>query len=942
MVPLGGLGYPTGMTLIALIAIVLTSVAHAQADWEAVLARATPAIVSLRVNAQRAFDTEQASSTVGTGFVVDAERGIILTNRHLVETGPVRAEAVFLNHEVVPLQPLYRDPVHDFAFYRFDPTLVRFQEVVELPLDPDGARVGTEVRVVGNDAGEKLSIHGATLARLDRQAPSYGADSYNDFNTFYYQAASGTTGGSSGSPVLDGSGAVVALNAGAARRSQAAFFLPLHPVQSALEHLQAGRAPPRGTLQVTFQHATFDEARRLGLSAESEERVRREVPGATGLLVVERVGPGGPADGALRPGDVLLEVDGTLVTAFLPLEQRLDGGVGGAVRLALERSGKPVLAGFTVGDLHAITPSTFLEVGNGVVHPVSYQLARNAGAPVEGLVVATPGTLFGSGAVPAGSRLLTVAGQEVPTLDELWRVLGEQPDGARITVRTASLGPPRREEVAIVTVDRRWFPLRRCSRIDDLDSVEVGEWTCEEAPPPVSRATPVGGSTALEGEGRQARALASSLVLVELDIPFRVEGVWGSRFRGAGLVLDAERGLVATDRDTVPVALGDVTLTFAGAVRVPAKVVRVHPVHDLALVQYDPALLGDTPVRSATLTPRKLEPGDEVWSVGLDTRGVVAARRTRVARGEALRLPLPSPPQYRAINVDVFDLEDAAPSVGGVVADRRGRVLGLWSSFHSDTPDGALGLMRGWSVEPAQALLAEARGERGPWRTLGVEWAPLPLADARELGVDATWADALETHDPKGRQVLSVERLAAGGPSAGVLRPGDVLLSVNGQVATRFHEVEAATQAGAVRLRVLRDGAVLPVDLTPAPVGTTGLDELILWAGAVLHAPHPELALQRGVKPLGVYVSWFWFGSPAAQDGLRGTLRVLAVDDVPTPTLQAFLDAVSGRPDRAVVRLQVVDLDGRERVLPVDLDLDFWPTARFQRTEQGWERSAVP
>ena len=152
--------------LTSIIAALVASASLAQAGngWQATIDRVAPAVVVLKVSAPRAFDGDQAGHSTATGFVVDAERGLILTNRHVVMSGPVTAQAVFLNNEEVDVAPVYRDPVHDFGFYRFDPSDVKFMDVPELELAPDRAAVGREVRVIGNDAGEKLSI----LAGHDR------------------------------------------------------------------------------------------------------------------------------------------------------------------------------------------------------------------------------------------------------------------------------------------------------------------------------------------------------------------------------------------------------------------------------------------------------------------------------------------------------------------------------------------------------------------------------------------------------------------------------------------------------------------------------------------------------------------------------------------------------------------------------------------------------
>ena len=908
-------------------------------SWESVLDRVVPSVLAIRVSATRPFDTEIASDSVATGFVVDAERGLVLTNRHVVQPGPVRADALFLNHEKVELRPVYRDPVHDFGFYRFDPSEVRFMEPGELPLAPEGAHVGAEIRVIGNDAGEKLSILAGTIARLDREAPLYGRDRYNDFNTFYIQAASSSSGGSSGSPVIDRRGRVVGLNAGGKQTAASSFFLPLNRVVRALDLIRAGRPVTRGTIQAVFRYESYDELRRLGLRAETEASVREALPDAIGMLVVAETVPGGAAHGLLESGDILLRVQGKRVDDFAVLEAILDDSVGEPVAIGVERGGALVEVSLTVEDLHAITPASYLELGGAILHPLSYQQARNHGVPAGGVYLVSRGYSFGRAGVPSGVVITEVDGEPVKDLDDFERLVAARADGSRVLIRYFPVFAARSSAVAAVTLDRRWFPMRRCDRDDS-----VGLWVCRPAedPPDAEPWLPASTGIAVDGS-RPARALAPSLALVEFDVPFRIDGVQGAAFAGAGLVVDAEAGLVVVDRDTVPVSLGDVRITFGGSVEVPGRVVLLHPDHNLALVSYDPRLIGDTKVRSAELRPRSLAAGDEVWLVALTRGQQVVSRESQVARVSAPSIPLAHLPRFRESNAELISLTETIAGIGGVLADGKGGVLALWASFSTTGVGGKPdAFFAGIEAELIEDLVAPLRAGRAfVWRSLGAEFETMTLAAARARGLDAEAARRLEKHDPRRRRALMVKRLTAGSPAAERLEVGDLVLAADGEPVTTFRELEQAAQNGETLLTVLRNGVVQSVTVPAVPIADGGTDRALIWSGALLQAPPRELAQQRGLPREGVYVADTRRGSPSERDGLRRTQRITAVDGQPTPDLDAFLSVTAEKQDGDSVRLRIESLEGKVRVVTLEVDLHYWPTQELRRTAEGWVRQQL-
>jgi S1-C subfamily serine protease len=1018
-------------------------------DWRKALSKVVPAVVVLRTTACRAFDTEAAGASYATGFVVDKRRGIILTNRHVVKPGPVVAEAMFVNREEIPVYPIYRDPVHDFGFFQYDPSAIQFLSYEGIPLAPEAACVGLEVRVVGNDSGEKVSILAGTLARLDRDAPHYKKDGYNDFNTFYMQAASGTKGGSSGSPVIDWQGRAIALNAGSKSSSASAFFLPLERVVRALNILQEGRDTfkikweavniPRGTLQATFVHKGFDETRRLGLQSETEQLVRHASPlGETGMLVVDSVVPGGPAHTHLEPGDVLVRMNGEVLTQFLKMEILLDGSVGQNVEIQIERGGKPISVNLTVQDLHAITPDHFLEVSGAVIHPLSYQQARNFRFNCGLVYVSEPGYMLYRAGVPRHAIIKKFGGEEISRLEDLISVLSKVSRRARVPLEYISYTDRHRRKSVLVTIDgHEWYTAPQIYTRDPC----TGLWTTKPALPsdaPLSGLCGVqqpvknliqdtitkelprsnSGVTSMEistnndiAEGTLKepvenvadnsstdfespavaadnssvadRVIEPALVMFEVHVPSScmLDGCHSQHFFGTGIVIyhSDNMGIAAVDKNTVAISASDVMLSFAAfPIEIPAEVIFLHPVHNYALVAYDPSALGPvgaSVVRAAELLPDPaLRRGDSVYLVGL-SRSLQATSRKSIVTNPCAALNIGSAdcPRYRATNMEVIELDtDFGSAFSGVLADEKGRVQALWGSFSTQLKYGGSSsedhqFVRGIPIYTISQVLDKIisganglplliNGIKRPMplvRILEVELYPTLLSKARSFGLSDTWIQALVKKDPVRRQVLRVKGCLAGSKAEKLLEQGDMVLAINKDPITCFRDIEDACQAldqsdsnnGTLNMTIFRQGREIELVVGTDLRDGNGTTRVINWCGSIVQETHPAIRA-LGFLPEeghGVYVARWCHGSPVHRYGLYALQWIIDVNGKPTPTLDAFVEATKEVEHGDFVRIRTIHLNGKPRVFTLKQDLHYWPTweVRFDLETAMWRRNII-
>ena len=276
------------------------------------------------------------SSGVGAGFIVDGKR--IMTNAHVVsnarfltvskegDPNPYLAKVLHIAHDC----DLALLSVENPAFF-----------ISSAPLEFGGIpHIESVVSAYGYPVGgTRLSVTRGIVSRIDFQPYSHsGMDSH-----LAIQIDAAINPGNSGGPVMQNGKVVgVAFQGYSGDIAQnVGYMIPTPVIQRFLKDVQDGHYDHYVDLALTYRNL-FNPASRRALSLEDE---------TTGVQVCS-VYSGGAADGIMKPGDVILKIDGHTVSSdgTIPLENEavpLDEVVerkfkGDKVELEILRDGKPM------------------------------------------------------------------------------------------------------------------------------------------------------------------------------------------------------------------------------------------------------------------------------------------------------------------------------------------------------------------------------------------------------------------------------------------------------------------------------------------------------------------------------------------------------------------------------------------------------------------------
>jgi len=388
--------------------------------------RASPAVVNIRVSQtvtqrspigdeafRRFFGIPDSNggprevASAGSGVIVDAERGYILTNHHVVADAD-EIQVSLMDGEILDAEIVGSDEATDIALIKVE-VEVQGDGLVEMPIgDSEIVRVGDFVLAIGNPFGLGHTVTSGIVSALGRTG--INRSGYEDF----IQTDASINPGNSGGALVNMRGELVGINSAIISRSGGnvgiGFAVPTEIAKSVMNQILDYGEVRRGLLGVSIQTIDGEIAKALEINVDS------------GALI-SLIEPGSAAeDAGLRVDDIIVAVN----------DEKISGASELRNTIGLMGSGEEIHVEFIRGDETLSTTATLGEqrrvasVGSNVgsdIHPglegAEFGSSSTRGIEVETVVADSPAAQRG---LRAGDVITAANRREVRNLEDLGAV----------------------------------------------------------------------------------------------------------------------------------------------------------------------------------------------------------------------------------------------------------------------------------------------------------------------------------------------------------------------------------------------------------------------------------------------------------------------------------------------------------------------------------------
>jgi Do/DeqQ family serine protease len=338
---------------------------------------------------------ERQFQSAGSGVIVDAKNGYIITNHHVVENAS-EITVTLLDNRSFSAKVVGSDEGADIAVLQ-----AKQPNLVAMALgDSSKLEVGDYVLAIGNPFGLQHTVTAGIVSALGRTG--INPDGYEDF----IQTDASINPGNSGGALVNLRGELVGINSailsGSGGNIGIGFAIPVNMAKGVMDQLIKYGQVKRGVLGVNIYDVTPDVAKEFGLNE------------ATGALVAG-VSQGSAAEHAgIKTGDIIVSINGTPIKNATELRNTIGmQRVGDQVEIGLLRDGKPLKVSALVAEHSESEALNAADVRRGLEGADLADAPDAAGVLVRAVQDGSPAAQAG---LRAGDLIVAVGRTPISTL----------------------------------------------------------------------------------------------------------------------------------------------------------------------------------------------------------------------------------------------------------------------------------------------------------------------------------------------------------------------------------------------------------------------------------------------------------------------------------------------------------------------------------------------